>query len=196
MSKSKSGRGWIVLFLLGILGIGGILVVGSITSPLQAPAPAPSKPAPKITAALSKFTVDRANAQFGFTLVVTNQEPKQKTVRVVVYAKNDMFSPPRRSAWPFAGLLFRQAGTGRGSLSPSAVSRDWSSRPDNTMGMRVVLESNGSEVLKGVLPINKTSQLAAWRGQSLDPRSMYNEAYVWVFSEDGQLIFSKNYDVK
>ncbi|MCK4629487.1 MAG: hypothetical protein KAT56_10820, partial [Sedimentisphaerales bacterium] len=134
MSKKKSGCGSLVLLVLGIIVVVAIMMSkqeSPRTSSPQPTAPAPTKPVPKITAGLSKFTVDRANAQFVFTLEVSNQESKENAIRVVVYGRNDMFSPPRRSAWPAAGLLFHQAGTRRGALSSSDVSRNWSSRPDN-----------------------------------------------------------------
>jgi len=198
MGKKKSGCGFVLLLVIGII------IVGAIISNKQSPSsgrpqpttPAPAKPVPKITASLSKFTVDRENAQFVFTLQLTNAEPKEHTVHVVVYGKNDMFSPPRRSAWPFAGLLFRQAGTRRGALSSSDISRNWQSRPDNTKGMKFVLKPNGADSFEGALPINQTCQHEAWRGKPLDPRSMYNEISLWIYSQAGQLIFEKKYDVK
>ena len=194
MSKKKFGCGCLLLLVLGIIIVGVIMSKRESASAGEAH-PTASAP-PEITAGLSKFTVDRANAQFVFTLEVNNQESSENTVHVVVYGKNDMFSPPRRSAWPFAGLLFHQAGTRRGALSSSDISRNWSSRPDDTKGMKVVLKPNGSESLEGALPINETCQHDAWRGKPLDPRSMYNEVFLWVFSQNGQLILEKKYDVK
>ena|GEM_PF-4808012 len=149
-----------------------------------------------ISASLSNFKVDREWAQFVFTLELRNEQPQENTVHVVVYGKNDMFSPPRRSAWPFPGLLFRQAGTRRGALSSSDISRNWNTRPEDTKGMKSVLKPSGSESLEGALPINETCLHETWRGKPLDPRSMYNEVYLWVFSKDGSLIFEKEYDVK
>jgi len=149
-----------------------------------------------VSASLSGLKVDPELAQFVFTLKLKNEQPKEKTVYVVIYGTNDMFSPPRRGAWPFGGLLFRQAETRRGRLSPSDLSRDWSSRPENTKGMKLVLKARGSESLEGALPINSTCQHDAWRGKPLDPRSTYNEVYLWVFSKDGDLIFNKKYDVR
>ncbi|KKL71042.1 hypothetical protein LCGC14_2098880 [marine sediment metagenome] len=196
-------RRWRVVYLLVGLLVGlfalGMLIDWCESAPTGSPQPAdpvPSAAVSKITAGLSKFTVDRANAQFVFTLEVSNQESREKTVHVVVYGKNDMFSPPRRSAWPFAGLLFRQAGTRRGALSSSDISRNWGSRPSNTRGAKMVLGPNASESLEGALPINDTCQQDAWRGKRLDPRSMYNEVFLWVFSHNGQLIFEREYDVK
>lgn len=186
----------LLVFICLLILAGGSTDSGGKKSSSSSLPKTPSQPAPKISADLSNFTVDRANAQFVFTLQIKNQEPKENTVHVVVYGKNDMFSPPRRNAWPNAGLLFRQAGTRRGSLSSSAISRNWNSRPENTKGTKIVLKANGTDSLEGALPINQTCQHEAWRGKSLNPRSMYNEVYLWVFSKNGKLISEKKYDVK
>jgi len=194
------GAGLLIIIIIGVIGsLMNDKSNKSTSLPSSKPSSAPSTPtetAPAIKADLSKFIVDHSNAQFVFTLQVSNHESQENTVYVVVYGKNDMFSPPRRSAWPFAGLLFRQAGTRRGSLSSSDISRNWDSRPDNTKGMKIVLKPNASESIEGALPINETCQLEAWRGKPLDPRSMYNEVSLWVFSQNGQLVFQKKYDVK
>ncbi len=197
MIKKKSDYGYEYLLVFGIIIVGAIMLNKESPSPnqTQPTTPIPSITIPRITASLSIFTVDRENAQFVFTLQLSNQEVNEITVHVVVYGKNDMFSPPRRSAWPFAGILFRQAGTHRGALSSSSISRNWSSRPENTKGMKLVLKPNGTESLEGALPINETCQHDAWRGKPLDPRSMYNEVFFWVFSQNGQLIYEKKYDV-
>lgn len=189
MGEKKSSCGG----YLGLLVLLGIVVIAFMV--MSRDEPSTTAPVPKISASLSDFTVDRANDQFVFTLRVKNQEPKSNSVYVVVYGKNDMFSPPRRSAWPFAGLLFRQAGTRRGALSPSDISRDWSSRSDNTKGMKVSLDPGGAESLEGALPINETCQQEAWRGKPLDPRSIYNEVHLWVFSTDGELVSKREYSI-
>lgn len=210
--KKKTGclgyisAGFLIFIILGV--IGSLMDYGSnksttpsssksaVSSQLKSKPATPPETSPKIKANLSKFTVDRSNAQFVFTLQVSNPESQENNVYVVVYGKNDMFSPPRRSAWPFAGLLFRQAGTRRGALSSSDISRNWDSRPENTKGMKIVLRPNASKSLEGALLINETCYHEAWRGKPLDPRSMYNKVYLWVFSQNGQLIFEKKYVVK
>jgi len=154
--------------------------------------------APNIMAALSDFKIDSplpGMRDFVFKVSVHNQDTKQNVVYVVVYGKNDMFSPPRRSAWPLAGDLFRQAGTRRGSLSPADITKDFASRSD-AKGMKFVLKPNERSSCEAAFPINKTSQLEAWRGQHLDPRSIFNEIYLWLFSSDGQLVFQKQYNIK
>lgn len=194
------GAGLLILVIIGVLGSflnnDSRKSTSSGSSKPSATPSIPTKTAPTIKADLSNFIVDHSSAQFVFTLRVSNHESRDNTVYVVVYGKNDMFSPPRRSAWPFAGLLFHQAGTRRGALSPSAISRNWGSRPENTKGMKIVLKPDSSESIEGALPINEICQLEAWRGQPLDPRSMYNEVNLWVFSQNGQLVFNKQYAVK
>ncbi|MCP4593675.1 MAG: hypothetical protein GY842_23310 [bacterium] len=178
----------LILAFIALMVVVAIIVASKV--------PSSSDERPTISASLSGFKVDRELAQFVFTLKLENEQPKENTVYVVVYGKNDMFSPPRRSAWPFAGFLFRQAGTRRGALSPSDLSRNWHSKSKNTKGMELVLRPSGSESLEGALPLNETCEHEAWRGKRLDPRSMYNEVYLWVFSKGGDLIFEKRHDVK
>jgi hypothetical protein len=201
--KKKTGcLGYIVggISILIILGVIGSLKSDCSNKPIpKATPPKPAKPAettPKIKADLTKFFVDRSNAQFVFVLKISNQESQENTVYAVVYGKNDSYSPPRRGAWLFGGLLFHQAGTRRGSLSSSDISRNWDSRPENTKGMKIVLKPNGSKSLEGALPITEISLHEAWRGKPLDPRSMYDEVYLWVFSQNGKLIFEKKYEVE
>ena len=191
---------WLVMMAVAGLGL-MVLLVGCFVLVVGSGDPAPdaakSLPsAPRVAASLDDFTVDRGNSQFIFTLKMTNEEAKENTVYVAVYGKNDMFSPPRRNAWPLDSPFFRQAGTNRGMLSAAAVSRDWDSRPESTKGAKFRLKANESESLEGALPINQTSPFEAWRGQRLDPRAIYNEVYLWVFSEDGRLIVERKYNVQ
>jgi len=150
----------------------------------------------KINSKLTNFTVDNANSQFVFTLQVENKNSQQDTVFVVVYGKNDNFIPPRRSAWPAAGLLFKQAGTARGNLSASDISDNWNSRPEITKGFKMILKSNSKKSIEGAFPINRFSQLQAWQGEVLNPNSMYDEIHLWIFSQNGELISNKGYNIK
>ncbi len=151
--------------------------------------------ASNITASLSDFKIDRPNAEYLFTLKVNNPESVDKTVYAVVYGVNDLASPPRRSAWPMPGFIFSESGTERGALSSSSISRNWKTRTDYGKGVKVPLKAGGSDVIEGVLPIESTSPHGAWRGQRINPNAMYNEIYLWVFSDSGQLIFEKKYEI-
>jgi hypothetical protein len=150
---------------------------------------------PNIQSELTNFTVDKANSQFVFTLKAENIESKNEIIYVVVYGKNDNFSPPRRGAWPMAGLLFQQAGTSRGNISTSDISNNWNSRPEITKGFKMNLKSNSKKSIEGALPINKISQKKAWQGELLNPNSIYNEIHLWIFSQDGKLISKQEYNV-
>lgn len=157
---------------------------------------------PEITAELSNLMIEvlsrlgvEAKSQF-FDLTLGNLSSKEITVYVVIYAKNDRFSPPRRSAWPFAGILFHQAGTSRGTLSYHDIMRNWDSRPDNSKGCKVTIAANKNEKLEGALPINDICQHEAWRGKAIDSRANYEEWNIWVFSERGKLLLEKTYEVK
>jgi len=155
---------------------------------------------PEITVELSNLVVE-IDSDFGtktqlFDLTLMNLSSKDITVYVVIYAKNDRFSPPRRSAWPFAGILFHQAGTGRGNLSYHDIMRNWNSRPDNSKGYKLRIPANKTEKIEGALPINKTCQHEAWRGKPIDSRANYEEWNIWVFSERGKLVLKKTYEVE
>lgn len=162
----------------------------------------PESKAPQVEAALSNFKADRSTNEFIFQVQVKNLEPRENTVYVVVYGKKDNISPPRRAAWPAGGVLFRLARTDRGLLSPSDISRSWGKEvgkdtSELSKGAKVVLAPNGSDSLEGVLPANKVSTLNAWKGQQLDMRSpLFDDVRVWVFSEDGKLVFEKKHNIK
>lgn len=208
MAAKNKGCGCLLFLIVAL----GIFVFGpwsrhqppadpapSATGGNAARKPKPPEPIPKVVAELSKFTIDRAGlgegGDFVFTVHLTNQDSKENTVYAVVYGKNDMFSPPRREAWPAGGILFRLAGTSRGALSPSDITRNWNSDSDSDLVEQfkeiagdVRLKPGESDSFEGALPINETSLHEAWKGQRLDPRSMFNEVYLWVFSDDGRLI--------
>ncbi|MBN2456138.1 MAG: hypothetical protein JXB29_06340 [Sedimentisphaerales bacterium] len=155
---------------------------------------------PKINAELSNLVIE-IDSDFGiktqfFDLTIRNLSSKDITLYVVVYAKNDRFSPPRRGAWPMGGVLFYEAGTGRGNLSYHDIMRNWNSKPDNSKGCKVTIPVDKNEKLEGALPINKISQHEAWRGKPIDPRANYEKWNIWVFSERGELLFKKTYEVK
>ena len=195
-SVQKAGRrrsgGGCFTFLLIIVGLIWFVIDYFDSAPFT-PAPLPDT---KITAELSDFTTDRENAQFVFTLQASNGESNGATIYAVVYGQNGTISPPRRNAWPFAGLLFARTGSGRGRLSPLDISEDWNSRPDNTKGMKIVMQPNGSKSLEGALPINETSNHEAWLGEPINPRVMYNDVSLWIFTEHGRLILEKSYSIK
>jgi hypothetical protein len=130
-----SGMGCFVSIIIIVIII-SIIVIFMYKSPTssQASKTKKIKEEPKISASLSKFEVDRKNQQFIFKLKIKNIESSKKIFYAVVYGKNDMFSPPRRSAWPAAGLLFNQAGTRRGNLSSYDISKNWASKPEITKG--------------------------------------------------------------
>ena len=144
------------------------------------------------TASLSNIQI--TGNEVWFDVIVKNTSNQKATVYVVVYAKNDRVSPPRRMAWPSPGGLFSEAGTRRGQLSPSDISKNWNSRPKFDKGAKVTLLPGKSETIPAVLPLNRYSQLPAWRGKRFESSSMYNEWYVWVFSETGQLIYERRYE--
>jgi len=146
-----------------------------------------------IEAELSSFNIDHEFASFVFTLVITNSGDQETTVYAVVYGKNDSYIPPRRNAWPYGGVLFNQAGTDRGRLSASDISRDWSSKPEEAKGAKIKVQPGVSDTLEGALPINETSPHRAWRGHRLNPFTMYNEVSLWIFSEGGKLLLERNY---
>ena len=157
---------------------------------------ATAQTSPSITASLSDFKVDRPNAEFLFTLKVTNPDATEKTVFAIVYGVNDLVSPPRRSAWPMPGCVFSEPGTERGAISASSISRSWQERTDYGKGVKVPLKAGGSDTIEGVLPIESTSPHGAWKGQRINPNAMYNEITLWVFSDSGQLIFEKEYTIQ
>ena len=49
--------------------------------------------------------------------------------------------------------------------------------------------------MDGILPINKTSLHAAWRGQAINPNALYEEWSLWIFSADGELLFDEKTEV-
>jgi len=194
--KNKSRH---TVSLLGLL-LFLILAVGSIDTDSGTSSTSTKQKPAEITAELSNLVIE-IDSDFGiktqlFDVTLRNLSSKEITVYVVIYAKNDRFSPPRRSAWPFAGILFHQAGTGRGNLSYHDIMRNWNSRPDNSKGYKVTIAANKNETLEGALPINKTCQQEAWRGKPIDSRANYEEWNIWVFSERGKLLFKKTYEVK
>jgi len=144
------------------------------------------------TASLSNIQI--MGNEVWFDVIVKNTSNHKATVYVVVYAKNDSFSPPRRSAWPSPGLLFSEAGTRRGQLSPSDISKNWNSRSKLAKGAKVTLLPGKSETIPAVLPLNRDSMLPAWRGKRFEPGSMYNRWHIWVFSESGKLIYNRKYE--
>ena len=143
------------------------------------------------TASLSNIQI--TGNEIWFDVIVKNTSNHKATVYVVVYAKNDFVSPPRRSAWPLPGLLFSEAGTRRGQLSPSDISNNWNSR-SKERGAKVTLLPGKSETIPAALPLNRYSQLPAWRGKRFEPGSLYNEWYLWIFSETGKLIYERKYE--
>lgn len=164
-------------------------------------AAAPPAAASTITADLDSFQIvteryDRAGItgtirSVKFRLKVRNTGTDDATVYAVIYAKNDRFSPPRRTAWPFPGILFREAGTDRGSLSPYDISKNWDTRPENSKGFKGGAAAGRTRSKDCAVPLNEHSMQGAWKNMRLDPRSVYDQWYVWLFAEDGSLIFEK-----
>lgn len=190
-----SGMGCFVSIIIVIIISIIVIFISKSPTSSQASKTKRTKKEPKISASLSEFKVDRKNQQFIFKLKIKNIESSKKIFYAVVYGKNDMFSPPRRSAWPAAGLLFNQAGTRRGNLSSYDISKNWVSKPEITKGVKIILKSKQEEIIEGALPINNTSQIEAWKGQPLDPRSIYNEINLWIFSDNGNCILKKEYKI-
>jgi hypothetical protein len=192
-------KGWkvgvtIVIALFVVIGVSNKDSTDS-TNPTNSKPSTNEEISPNIQSELTNFTVDKANSQFVFTLKAENIESKNEIIYVVVYGKNDNFSPPRRGAWPMGGLLFQQAGTSRGDISTSDISNNWNSRPEITKGFKMNLKSNSKKSIEGALPINKISQKKAWQGELLNPNSIYNEMHLWIFSQDGKLISKQEYNV-
>ena len=144
------------------------------------------------TASLSN--IQNMGNEVWFDVVVKNTSNHKSTVYVVVYAKNDFVSPPRRSAWPTPGLLFSEAGTRRGQLSPLDISKNWNSRSKFSKGTEFTLLPGKSETIPAALPLNRYLQLPAWRGKRFKAGSMYNEWHIWVFSETGKLIYKRKHE--
>jgi len=150
----------------------------------------------EVTASLSNSRVgaDAAGVRSHFFDVeVNNKAEHETTVYVVIYAKNDTVIPPRRTAWPMPGFLFRGVNTSRGQLTPSDITRTWHSRDEFSRGWKVSLPSGGAEKMTGALPLNESSEHEAWRGQPLDPRATYIDWQVWVFSQNGRLAYQRSY---
>jgi len=144
------------------------------------------------TASLSNIQI--TGNEIWFDVIVKNTSNHKATVYVVVYAKNDRVSPPRRMAWPSPGGLFSEAGTRRGQLSPSDISKNWNSRSEFSKGAKVTLLPGKSETIPAVLPLNRYSTLSAWRGKRFELGSMFNEWHCWVFSETGKLVYKRKYE--
>ena len=159
-------------------------------------APLEKAPPSMIEGVLGDFLILPETNDFGFTVTISNKSPTPKSVHAFVYGKNDTSSPPRRAAWPFGGLLFREAGSGRGALSEYGVRKNWATRHPDSKGARIDVPSGGNVSLPGVLPMNETCHHEAWRGQPIDPSVQFREVHVWLVSEEGELIFSRKWTIK
>jgi len=195
------GCGVVLVLVVGLAG-GVLWYLFSWTAPHERPGnAAPPAAQSTIEADLDNFKIvterfDRlgitgTSRSVKFRLKISNTGTEDATVYVVIYAKNDRFTPPRRTAWPFPGILFRLAGGDRGSLSPYDISKNWETRPENSKGFKGGAVAGRTRSKDCAVPLNERSMQGAWKNMRLDPRSVYDQWYVWLFAEDGSLIFEK-----
>ena len=149
MSKKVSGCGCLLVVVVGIV-IGAVVMISRQDT--TAPQVSQNQDA-TISAELSDF---KSNDDFTFSLTVRNLSSEQRTVYAVVYGEEMRVSPPRRNAWPFS-VYFTPDRSSRGTLSSSAISRNWSSRDEQAKGARIELQPNSEQVLEGALGLGSTS---------------------------------------
>jgi len=172
------------LILAGI-AVGGLLIVlvaigigilarpkqkATPSSPPTLPSATPIKPGP-VRAELSKLRY--TSGGFRFALSVTNTEAKATPVFAVVYGRN-IAPEGKHGEWGW-GL----GDDGKNELSPAFVSRNWK---DGHPYARFTPVLNDPESTEGSF---------GW-----DPRSVYSEVVVWLFTPDGEPVFEKKYDVR
>jgi hypothetical protein len=131
---------------------------------------------PNVVAELSGFTLDRANDSYIFTIRVTNQGSTDILAYPIVYGKKksgDFW------AWPVGA----EGCVDRPNLTPADYSRHWEKtlEADKIIGGEFRLEAGKSQSMEGAL---------------LSPQDTVSDVYLWVFSQEGKLIFEKHYDVK